>query len=164
MTFLNRRPVSVAGWTAQGGYAYISRERTGEIAMSDEIEPPRGQLTVRVMAMPCDTNASGDIFGGWLLSQMDLAGGIASSERAHGRTVTLKLDGMIFHKPVKVGDTLCVYTELEHVGRTSMRFHIEAWAKRSLDRRREKVTEAKFVFVAVDENGRPREVPAENKQ
>jgi acyl-CoA thioesterase YciA len=129
--------------------------------MSEESDSPRGALTVRVMAMPCDTNANGDIFGGWVLSQMDAAGGIASSERAHGRTVTLKLDGMIFHKPVKVGDTLCVYTDLEQVGRTSMRFHIEAWSKRFLTHVREKVTEATFIFVAVDDTGRPKPVPAE---
>jgi acyl-CoA thioesterase YciA len=124
-------------------------------------ETPRGNLTVRVMAMPADTNASGDLFGGWVLSQMDIAGGIASSERARGRTVTLKLDGMIFHRPVKVGDTLCVYTELEHVGRTSMRYHIEAWTRRYQTYVREKVTDATFVFVAVDANGRPRPVPKE---
>lgn len=120
---------------------------------------PRGQLTVRVMAMPADTNANGDIFGGWVLSQMDIAGGIASSERAKGRTVTLKLESMIFHRPVKVGDTLCVYTEVERVGRTSLQIHIEAWARRFLTHRRDKVTDATFVFVAIDDNGRPRPVP-----
>jgi acyl-CoA thioesterase YciA len=125
-------------------------------------QTPRGELTIRIRAMPRDTNANGDIFGGWLLSQMDQAGGIASSERAKGRTVTLKLDGMVFHRPVKVGDTLCVYTELEHVGRTSMRYHIEAWAKRFLSHGREKVTDATFIFVAIDDAGRPRPVPEED--
>lgn len=124
-------------------------------------EAPRGNLTVRVMAMPGDTNANGDIFGGWVLSQMDIAGGIASTERARGRTVTLKLDGMTFHRPVKVGDTLCVYTEIEHVGSTSMRIHIEAWSRRFQTQIREKVTDAMFLFVAIDENGRPRPIPKE---
>lgn len=130
-------------------------------APTPDEEAPRGQLTVRVMAMPADTNANGDLFGGWVLSQMDIAGGIASSERARGRTVTLKLDGMIFHRPVRVGDTLCVYTDLEHVGRTSMRYHIEAWTKRFRTYKREKVTDATFIFVAIDDDGRPRPVPQE---
>jgi acyl-CoA thioesterase YciA len=127
--------------------------------MPTDPETPRGALTIRLRAMPADTNPNGDVFGGWVLSQMDSAGGIVSSERSRGRTVTLKLDGMIFHKPVKVGDVLCVYTEIEKVGRTSMHIHIECWAKRFLTQAREKVTEAKFIFVAIDENGRPRPVP-----
>lgn len=121
--------------------------------MENTSEKPRGNLTVRVMAMPANTNANGDIFGGWVLSQMDIAGGIASAERAHGRTVTLKLDGMMFHKPVKTGDTLCVYTDIERIGNTSMDIHIEAWVNRHLTHERVKVTEAKFIFVAIDENG-----------
>jgi acyl-CoA thioesterase YciA len=119
---------------------------------------PRGELTVRVKAMPADTNANGDIFGGWVLSQMDIAGGIITSERARGRVVTVKVDSMIFHRPVKVGDTLCVYTEIEKVGRTSMTVHIECWAQRFLTHIREKVTEAIFVFVSIDENGKPQPV------
>ena len=82
---------------------------------------PRGDLTVRTIAMPADTNANGDIFGGWVLSQMDVAGGIAGVERAMGRVVTVALDAMTFIRPVKVGDVLCVYTQVEHVGRTSMK-------------------------------------------
>ena len=121
-------------------------------------ENARGELTVRVKAMPADTNANGDIFGGWVLSQMDIAGGITASERAHCRVVTVKVDAMVFHRPVKVGDTLCVYTEIEKVGRTSMIIHIECWARRFLSHLREQVTEAKFVFVAIDDNGRPQPV------
>ncbi|MGB8600785.1 MAG: acyl-CoA thioesterase [Rhizomicrobium sp.] len=124
-------------------------------------ETPHGQLTVRVMAMPADTNANGDIFGGWVLSQMDIAGGIASSDRARGRTTTVRLEGMTFLRPVKVGDTLCVYTEIEHIGTTSMRIHIEAWANRFLTHHREKVTDATFIYVAINESGRPRPVPKE---
>jgi len=122
-------------------------------------EQPRGDLTVRQIAMPADTNANGDIFGGWVMSQMDQAGGIAGVERARGRVVTVAVDGMIFHRPVKVGDVLCVYTEVTAVGRTSMKIRIEAWARRFRTDGREKVTEAVFTFVAIDDEGRPRPVP-----
>ncbi|MDP2356357.1 MAG: acyl-CoA thioesterase, partial [Beijerinckiaceae bacterium] len=102
-----------------------------------------------------------DIFGGWVLSQMDQAGGIAGVERAQGRVVTIAVDAMTFIRPVKVGDVLCVYTQVESVGRTSMKIHIEAWARRFRTHTREKVTVASFTFVAIDEEGRPRPVPAE---
>jgi acyl-CoA thioesterase YciA len=121
---------------------------------------PRGELTVRTVAMPADTNANGDIFGGWVLSQMDQAGGIAGVERAQGRVVTIAVEAMTFIRPVRVGDVLCVYTEVEHVGRTSMKIHIEAWARRFQNRQREKVTDASFTFVAIDDDGRPRPIPA----
>jgi acyl-CoA thioesterase YciA len=123
-------------------------------------DQPRGELTVRLTAMPADTNANGDIFGGWVLSQMDQAGGIAAVERAEGRVATIAVEAMTFIRPVKVGDVLCVYTSVDRVGRTSMRIHIEAWARRFHSRVREKVTDAHFTFVAIDENGRPRPVPA----
>jgi acyl-CoA thioesterase YciA len=121
---------------------------------------PRGQLTVRISAMPADTNANGDIFGGWVLSRMDQAGGIAGVERAQGRVVTVALDAMQFIRPVWVGDTLEFYTEVESVGRTSMKIHVEAWARRFQTRTHEKVTDANFTFVAIDDNGRPRPIPA----
>jgi acyl-CoA thioesterase YciA len=121
---------------------------------------PRGQLTVRISAMPADTNANGDIFGGWVLSRMDQAGGIAGVERAQGRVVTVALDAMQFIRPVWVGDTLEVYTEVESVGRTSMKIHVEAWARRFQTRTHEKVTDANFTFVAIDDTGRPRPIPA----
>src|SRR5215510_12849420 len=117
--------------------------------MTDD-ETPRGELTVRISAMPADTNANGDIFGGWVLSQMDQAGGIAGVERAQGRVVTIAVDAMTFIRPVKVGDVLCVYTHVESVGRTSMKIHIEAWARRFRSHMREKVTVATFTFVAID--------------
>ena len=120
---------------------------------------PRGELTVRTIAMPADTNAKGDIFGGWVLSQMDLAGGIAGVERALGRVVTIAVEAMTFIRPVKVGDVLCVYTSVDYIGRTSMKIHIEAWARRFTSHAREKVTDAVFTFVAVDDAGRPRPVP-----
>src|SRR3954469_8918172 len=91
---------------------------------------PRGELTVRTIAMPADTNANGDIFGGWVMSQMDLAGGIAGVDRAQGRAVTVAVESMAFLHPVRVGDVLCVYTRVVDVGRTSMRIQIEAWARR----------------------------------
>ena len=124
--------------------------------MADE---PRGELTVRTMAMPADTNANGDIFGGWVMSQMDQAGGMAGVDRARGRVVTVAVDGMTFIRPVKVGDVLCVYTRIEAIGRTSIRIGIEAWARRFRTQEREKVTEATFTFVAIDDDGRPRAVP-----
>ncbi len=127
--------------------------------MSERSEP-RGELTVRTIAMPADTNANGDIFGGWVLSQMDQAGGIAGVERAQGRVVTIALDAMTFIRPVKVGDVLCVYTEIESVGRTSMKIHVEAWAQRFRTNVAEKVTDATFTFVAIDDDGRPRPIPA----
>ena len=122
-------------------------------------EQPRGELTVRLIAMPADTNANGDIFGGWVLSQMDQAGGIAAVERAQGRVATIAVEAMTFIRPVKIGDVLCVYTEIDHVGRSSMKIHIEAWSQRFRTHVREKVTDATFTFVAIDENGRPRPVP-----
>ena len=121
----------------------------------------RGELTIRTIAYPADTNHNGDIFGGWVMSRMDQAGGIAAVERSKGRTVTIAVDAMTFLKPVKVGDVLCVYTDVESVGRTSMKIHIEAWARRFHSRKREKVTDATFTFVAIDETGRPRPVPPE---
>jgi acyl-CoA thioesterase YciA len=123
-------------------------------------EEPHGELTVRLLAMPADTNANGDIFGGWVLSQMDQAGGIAAVERAQGRVVTIAVEAMTFIRPVKVGDVLCVYTSIDRVGRTSLKIHIEAWARRFTTHVREKVTDAYFTFVAIDESGRPRPVPA----
>jgi acyl-CoA thioesterase YciA len=120
---------------------------------------PRGTLTLRISAMPADTNANGDIFGGWVMARMDQAGGIAGVEAAHGRVATVKVDAMHFIRPMKVGDVLCVYTELERVGNTSLTLHIEAWAQRFQTRDMEKVTEATFIFVAIDDHGKPRVVP-----
>ncbi len=123
------------------------------------VEEPRGELTVRTIAMPADTNANGDIFGGWVMSRMDQAGGIAGVERTGGRVVTVAVEAMSFIRPVKVGDVLCVYTEVEKVGRTSLRIHIEAWARRFQQAIREKVTDATFTFVAIDDLGKPRAIP-----
>ena len=108
--------------------------------------------------MPADVNVNGDIFGGWVLSQMDIAGGISARERAGGRVVTVAVDAMKFIRPVKVGDVLCVYAQVGRVGRTSMGIEVEAWVRRGGTGEREKVTEAVFTFVAIDGEGKPRGV------
>lgn len=123
---------------------------------------PTGELTLRTLAMPGDANAAGDIFGGWVMAQMDLSCGIRAAERARGRVVTAAVKEMAFALPVKIGDTLCIYTDVVKVGRTSMTLKVEAWAQRYLSSHRmEKVTDAIFVMVALDENGKPKPVPAE---
>lgn len=120
---------------------------------------PHGELTVRTLAMPADTNPAGDIFGGWVMSQMDIAGSIAAVERANGRVVTVAVEAMTFISPVKVGDVLCVYTTVEKVGRTSLTIGMEAWARRNRMGDRVKVTEGRFVYVALGEDGAKRLVP-----
>ncbi len=122
-------------------------------------DTPRGTLTIRTLAMPADSNPSGDIFGGWVLSQMDIAAGICAGERARCRTVTVALDSMSFIEPVKIGDVLCVYVELIGVGITSLNMHVEAWTQRARSGYERKVTEARFKFVALDIDGRPTSVP-----
>ena len=119
---------------------------------------PRGELTLRTLAMPRDANPAGDIFGGWVMAQMDLASGIRAAERARGRVVTAAVKEMAFELPVKIGDTLSVYTEIDRVGRTSMTLSVEAWAHRSHHARMEKVTAATFIMVALDEEGKPKAV------
>lgn len=128
--------------------------------MTERDGGPRGELMVRTVAMPADTNANGDIFGGWVMAQMDIAGGIAGVDRSRGRVVTVAVDGMTFIRPVKIGDVLCVYADVERVGRTSMRILVEAWARRFRTAERDKVTAATFTFVAIDDDGKPRPVPA----
>ena len=115
-----------------------------EMKMSDT---PRGRLTVRTLTMPADANPNGDIFGGWVVGHMDQAGGIAGVERAKGRVITVAIDAMTFIKPIRVGDVLEVYTEIENVGRTSIKIHIEAWAQRVQTYEDDKVTDATFTFV-----------------
>ncbi|WP_077961013.1 acyl-CoA thioesterase [Ensifer adhaerens] len=122
---------------------------------------PTGELTLRTLAMPGDANAAGDIFGGWVMAQMDLSCGIRAAERARGRVVTAAVKEMAFALPVKIGDTLCIYTDVVKVGRTSMTLKVEAWAQRYLSHLMVKVTDAIFVMVALDENGKPKPVPAE---
>jgi len=114
---------------------------------------------IRTIAMPADANSNGDIFGGWIMAQMDLAGGIAAVQRAQGRAVTVAVEAMTFHLPVNVGDLVSCYAEVIHVGRSSMRIKIDAWVQRRIGHELERVTSGIFTFVAVDEKGRPRPVP-----
>ncbi len=127
--------------------------------MAEPEDQPRGELAIRTLAMPADANPSGDIFGGWVLSQMDTAGGIAAAQRARGRVATVAVNAMTFHLPVYVGDVLCVYAEIVAVGRTSITIELEAWALRRSSGERVQVTAGRFVFVALDQTGRPRPVP-----
>jgi acyl-CoA thioesterase YciA len=120
---------------------------------------PKRQPAVRTIAMPADTNPAGDIFGGWLMAQMDLAAGNAAARRARGRCATIAVDGMVFHSPVRVGEEVTVYADLLAVGRTSMKFRVEAWRRSRDGDESTQVTEAVFTFVALDSGGRPRPVP-----
>jgi acyl-CoA thioesterase YciA len=124
----------------------------------DSTPLPQGDLALQTVAMPKDTNANGDIFGGWLLSQMDIAGGIAASEVASGRVATVAIDGMAFLTPVHVGAVVTCYTDILEVGRTSIRIMVEVWINSRHDGEPLKVTEGEFVFVAIDENGRTRAI------
>ncbi|MDB5658422.1 MAG: thioesterase family protein [Cypionkella sp.] len=126
-----------------------------------DAEQPSGDLTLRTLTMPRDVNNNGDIFGGWVLSQMDMAAGIVAAARAHGRVATVAIDAMQFIRPVRVGDVLCIYVKIARVGRTSMGLEIEAWVLRNRQSQREKVTEGLFTFVAIDEAGKPRPLPDE---
>ncbi|NYD91488.1 acyl-CoA thioesterase [Sphingomonas melonis] len=119
---------------------------------------PQGSPTIRVTAMPADANPYGDIFGGWLMGQMDLAAGSVASRHAGGRAVTIACDAMKFHAPVLVGDEVSVYARLVAVGNTSMTIEVEAWRRARHLEDSTKVTQARFVFVATDENRAPRRV------
>ena len=123
-------------------------------------ESPTGDLMLRTLAMPADTNPSGDIFGGWLLSQMDVGGSLLAAEHAGSRVATVAVESMKFHLPVYVGDVLCCYATLHRVGRTSMTVEVQAWVLRGGGaRERLLVTDGLFTYVAMDDQGRPRPVP-----
>ncbi len=126
-----------------------------------DMTKPTGELTLRTLAMPADANPAGDIFGGWVMSQMDLASGIRAAERARCRVVTAAVKEMAFELPVKIGDTLSIYTEIVRVGRTSITLTVEAWAQRSRYDVLEKVTAGTFIMVAMDETGRPTPIPGQ---
>jgi acyl-CoA thioesterase YciA len=121
-------------------------------------DQPRGELASRVLAMPTDTNPKGDIFGGWIMSLMDMAGKMSATTVANCRVVTVAVDRIVFREPVKVGDVVCVYTETLRTGRSSVTLSIEVWALRQGQGERVKVTDAVFTFVAVDDDGRPRAI------
>ncbi|MVT00665.1 acyl-CoA thioesterase [Devosia marina] len=127
--------------------------------MQSDATEPTGALIIRTLAMPADTNPAGDIFGGWVMSQMDIAGAIAAVERVKGRVVTVAVEAMTFIAPVKVGDVLCVYADIERTGNTSITVGLEAWVRRNRLDERTKVTEARFVYVSLDETGKKRPIP-----
>ena len=120
--------------------------------------PPTSVPALRTVAMPADANANGDIFGGWLMSQMDLAGGVHAHQEANGRTATVAVDAMSFHLPVQIGDLVTCYCETVQIGRTSIVVKVDTWVKRRSDGQEEKVTDGLFTFVAIDDTGRPRSV------
>ncbi len=120
---------------------------------------PRGEITIQTLAMPADTNANGDIFGGWIVSQMDLAAGVLAKRLAAGRVVTVAIHSMSFLKPVQVGDLVSCYVALAKRGSTSMTIAVEVWAQRASGNDIYRVTEGVFVFVAIDEAGHPRKLP-----
>ena len=130
--------------------------------MSPPDAPPPSDRApaLRVTTMPADANPYGDIFGGWLMSQMDMAAGLVASRHARGRAVTIAVEAMKFHRPVVVGDEVSVYADLVKVGRTSMTIDVESWCRDRHGERQCKVTQARFVFVAIDENRQPRALTA----
>ena len=123
------------------------------------MELPQGEPAIRTIAMPADTNPAGDIFGGWLMAQMDLAAGIVAARRARGRCATIAVDGFTFLKPVHVGDEVTVYALIEKIGRTSIKLNVTAWRRARDADEVHQVTGAHFTFVAIDEERRPRHVP-----
>ncbi len=129
--------------------------------MSDQQATPEGELTLQTVAMPADTNSGGDIFGGWVVSQMDLAAGITAQQRAQGRAATVAIEALRFHAPVLVGDLFSVYTQIIRTGRTSVTMHIEAWVRRQRTGEQSMVTEGDFTFVAIAESGVTRALPPE---
>jgi acyl-CoA thioesterase YciA len=116
---------------------------------------PCGDLCIRTLAMPADTNANGDIFGGWLLSQMDIGGGVFASKVAKSRTVTVAIEAMNFRKPVFVGDLVSVHANLVRVGKTSITVHLEAWVLRRKEMQSIMVTDGNFTYVSIDDQGHP---------
>ncbi|HEX4937212.1 MAG TPA: acyl-CoA thioesterase [Candidatus Kapabacteria bacterium] len=125
----------------------------------DDIPTPVGELALQTIAMPADANADGDIFGGWLVSQMDLAGAVTANRLARGRVATVAIDSMVFLRPVAVGSVVSCHTEVLNIGRSSITIRVEVWAQHHSDTECRKVTEGQFTFVAIDENRRTRVVP-----
>src|SRR6195256_3467982 len=121
----------------------------------DSADKPKGELVIRTIAMPADTNPSGDIFGGWIISQMDLGSGILAAKTAKSRVVTVAIEGMSFLHPVKVGDRVACYAWVEKIGRTSMVIPVEVWVQRYMSGEQVRVTHGVFTYVAVDREGKP---------
>jgi acyl-CoA thioesterase YciA len=131
--------------------------------LDDPADGPQGDLCIQTLAMPADTNANGDIFGGWLLSQMDVGGGVFASKVAKSRTVTVAIEAMNFRKAVYVGDLVSVHANLVRIGRTSVTVHLEAWAVRRRETRPILVTDGNFTYVSIDDHGRPRVIPRDEE-
>ena len=127
--------------------------------MTESERPPDGEPALRTQAMPADANPNGDIFGGWVLARMDLAGTVPAVDRAKGRVATVAVDAMRFHRPIFSGDLVSCYADVVRVGTTSVSVKIETWVRRRSDGSMVKVTEGTFVYVAIDEGGRPRPLP-----
>lgn len=126
-----------------------------------DLGTPEGELVGRVIAMPADTNPEGDIFGGWLLAQMDIAGATPAFALAHGRCATVAVDAMVFHQPVSVGDEVSIYARVVRAGRTSIRVHVEAWKRPRYAEHVIRVTEGVFTYVAIGPDGKPRPLPGQ---
>jgi acyl-CoA thioesterase YciA len=131
--------------------------------MTDETQKPIGELALQTLAMPADTNPNGDIFGGWLVSQMDLAGAIAAAKVARGRVVTVAIESMVFLIPVNVGAVISCYADVVKVGRTSIRINVEVWQYDKNTFISERVTAGEFIFVATNDDGSPREIYPSDK-
>ena len=127
--------------------------------MNDTDTEPTGELALRMVAMPSDTNPAGDIFGGWIMSLMDLGAGVAAGTRAKGRVATAAVSNLSFLQPVKVGDVVCVYTDITRTGRTSMTIAVEAWVLRRKEMHSILVTDGNFTYVAIDDQGHPQAIP-----
>ena len=137
----------------------VEKRDVAEIPQSAGDSLPPGDPVIRTIAMPADTNPAGDIFGGWIMSQMDLAAGNAAARLSQGRCATVSVEGMIFHSPVKVGDEVTVWARLIKRGRTSMTFDVQAWRRPRDGEAQSRVPHAHFTFVALDNEGRPRPLP-----
>ncbi len=129
------------------------------MSVAQSPDTPQGEITLQAIAMPWDANVGGDIFGGWLMSQMDLGASVIARQRSLGRTATVACDGMQFHLPVLIGDLVAIHARLVHEGRSSMRIAVEVWVRRKIYDEHQKVTEAVFTFVALDEAGKSRPLP-----
>lgn len=136
--------------------------------MSESERQPEGDMLLRTLAMPADANANGDIFGGWIMSQMDIAGSILAKEIALGRTCTVSVNGMTFISPVQIGDVVCCYGQCQRIGNSSLTVKLEVWVKpvlrQSSNENRFCVTEATFTYVAIDDEGKPRRIPEHTRK
>jgi acyl-CoA thioesterase YciA len=129
-------------------------------AIMSASSPEGRDAAIRTIAMPSDANANGDIFGGWMMAQMDLAGAVVAIRRAKGRVATVAVEAMTFHRPVMIGDLVSCYAEVKRVGRTSIGVQIDAWVERRIDGSAEQVTSGLFTYVAIDDKGQSRPVPS----